>query len=178
MAARRAIAISICTAVWAFSALGFAPARADGTAAPDTLKSDTPAGENRVARPSGHSRHRSAQQAVDEAVRRMTLALDLDPGQQERLRSLIVEEQRDLRKISTEGTQPDQDRAGQMKAVVDRTRGQIRSMLTDEQRKKYPGVTPSGLLGPAHTDLDHWLGVTQGNPGSVNGNAAPQRPPL
>jgi hypothetical protein len=163
--------------VWGLAAAVGAPARAGDGAPPPAV---SPAAGAEPAQPSAptpaasrHSRHRTERQLIDEAVDRMTRSLDLDAAQQQRLRGVIEEEHRELWKLRTEATQPDADRAGMMKAVFDRTRQRIHDMLTEEQRKKYPGVTPTDVLGPAHADLDRWLRPKQPDPGPAPRHTAP-----
>lgn len=151
-----------------------APARGDEGAPPAAPPAAEPL---QPARPTpgaiGHSRHRAERQRIDEAVSRMARSLDLDANQQHRLRGVLEEEHRELRKLRTESTPPDADRAGMTRAILDRTRQQIRDLLTEEQRKKYPDVTPRDLLGPTHTDLDQWLRATQAKPPAPSGGTTP-----
>jgi len=94
-------------------------------------------------------------------VSRMARELDLTADQQARLTRVLVAERVQLREASTGGP-PEADRVGRVKDILDRTRQKIRDILTAEQRQKYPGVTPSDLLGPAHADVEGWIRATQG----------------
>ena len=113
------------------------------------------------------------QQRVELEALRLAQALGLDAAQQARVKALLVDEHRELHQATVGDPQTQADRVGQVRAIVDRTREQIRSMLSDEQRKKYPGVTPTDLLGPTHTDLDYWTRATQQEPVSPSGSATP-----
>lgn len=138
--------------------------------APESLKSDgSDADQHRV--PHSRPRRATPQQAIDQAVRRMTAALDLDPGQQAALRSALVQERLDIRRVASDEAQAGGSKAERIRAVIDSTREKIRATLNDEQRKKYPGVTPADLLGPTHTDLDYWLRATQARPPEPAGRA-------
>jgi hypothetical protein len=167
------VAMAIALA-WGLGAIACAPARA----ADSTPPAVSPAAGTEPAQPpapapaaSRHARHRTERQLIDESVDRMTRSLNLDAAQQQRLRAVIEEEHRELWKLRTEPTSPDADRGGMIRAIFDRTRQQIRDLLTEEQRQKYPGVTPADVLGPAHTDLDRWLRPQPASAGSAPATA-------
>ena len=51
------------------------------------------------------------------------------------------------------------DRSGAMRAIVDRTRERIRSLLNDTQKQKYSTDVSPEVAGPSRADLEHWLDV-------------------
>jgi hypothetical protein len=130
-----------------------------------------------------HARHRTRQQGIDDEVRRLTSALDLDAGQQAKAHALLEDQYRQIRKVWADNPQPESDRVSPTVAILNRTRDRIREILNDEQRKKYPAAAPRELIGPAHTDLNHWLDLTQpktssprdaaANPSAAPSTAAP-----
>jgi hypothetical protein len=96
-------------------------------AAPDGTPADG-APRSRSHRP----RHLTPAQVVDANVRRLAQGLELDQEQQAKLREILVDQYAQLMQLRTESA-PGTDRAGAMRAIVDRTREKIREMLNDEQ---------------------------------------------
>jgi pyruvate/2-oxoglutarate dehydrogenase complex dihydrolipoamide acyltransferase (E2) component len=137
-------------------------AKADATAAAaadtkDTADTAAPSAAAPRARTPRSPQHRTPGQALDADVRRLTKQLDLNPDQQARLKELLIDQQRQIRRVWKDNPNPEADRVGPTMAIVDRTRAQIRAMLTDEQLSKYPAAVPRDNLGPATTDVDSWL---------------------
>jgi hypothetical protein len=108
-----------------------------------------------------------ADQVNETAVRRLTRILELDAGQQVRLREILDNQRRQIRKVWADTAGYGSDRVTPTRAVLERTREEIRAMLNEEQRKKYPAAIPQEGLAPARADVEHWIDLTQ--PG------APQR---
>jgi hypothetical protein len=141
------------------------PAAAAGPAvpAPDAAASPglptTPAPDGVTPRPVRHGpgRHLTAAQSIDESVHRLTRGLDLDPGQQERVRQILVEQRRQIMRLRSGESAVSGDATGRMLAIYDQTRARIRAMLNDEQRKKYPAAVPRDQTAPAQADLQHWM---------------------
>jgi hypothetical protein len=102
--------------------------------------------------------HRTPAQVIDANVRRLAQGLKLDQEQQGKLRGILVDQYAQLMKLRTESA-PGTDRAGAMRAIVDRTRERIRQMLNDEQKKQYAIDVPREVTAAARADLDHWLDV-------------------
>lgn len=157
-------------ALWTVTALAAASASNGAVAGSTDAAASTPTPTAATAAPdeprssaSPHRRTRSSRQVIDETVRSLTRDLTLDPDQQLRLRKLLLEEHRQLREAATSGP-ANADRVGRIKAVLDQTRERIRGILTPEQQQRYPGVTPSDLLGPAHADVEGWIRATQRKP--------------
>ena len=103
-------------------------------------------------------RHYSPGEIIDANVHRLARGLKLDPGQQTKLRGILVDHYQALTKLRTDAA-PGTDRYGAMRAIVDRTRERIRSMLNDAQKQKYSTDVSPELAGPSRADLDHWLEV-------------------
>jgi hypothetical protein len=89
-------------------------------------------------------------------VHRLAKGLDLDEQQQTTLRGILVDHYQALNKLRTQSA-PGTDRSGAMRAIVDRTRERIRTILTEAQKKKYSTDVSTQLTGPSREDLDHWL---------------------
>jgi hypothetical protein len=111
-----------------------------------------------------HSQRLTAEQIIDGRVRRLAKALELDEAQQARLREVLRSERQQINSMWRENPHPAADRVGPMLAILDRTREEIRAMLTEEQSKKYPAAVPRGSTAPANADLDYWMRLTQPAP--------------
>jgi hypothetical protein len=149
--------------------LGTAAAKGDNAAAqtPLPIAQEQPAGTPPVAPvtsdsvsrpPATHNlrRHYTAGEIIDANVHRLAHGLELDAGQQARLRSILLNHYQQLTRLRTQAV-PGMDRSAAMKGIIDRTRSQIRSILTDTQKQKYPSEVSPELTGPTRADLEHWL---------------------
>ena len=108
------------------------------------------------------SHHRSGRrltvaQSIDESVRRLAHGLDLDLGQQVRLRQILVDQHRQMMQLRTRGAGEPGDVTSAMLAIYDQARARIRSMLNEDQLKKYPAAVPREQTAPAQADLQHWM---------------------
>ena len=102
--------------------------------------------------------HRTPAQVIDANVQRLARGLKLDQEQQAKLREILVDQYAQMIKLRTESA-PGTDRAGAMRAIVDRTRERIREMLNDEQKKQYARDVPREVTAATRADLEHWLDV-------------------
>jgi hypothetical protein len=103
-------------------------------------------------------RHYSAGEIIDANVHRLAHGLELDPGQRNKLRGILADHYEALTKLRTDAP-PGTDRSGAMRAIVDRTRERIRSILNETQKQKYSTDVSPELAGPSRADLEHWLEV-------------------
>jgi len=83
--------------------------------------------------------------------------LDLDLGQQVRLRQILVDQHRQMTQLRSGASQVSGDVPGTMLAIYDQTRARIRAMLNEEQLKKYPAAVAPEQTAPAQADLQHWM---------------------
>lgn len=111
-----------------------------------------------------HPQRLTPEQVIDARVHRLATSLDLDETQQRRLREVLENERRQIRELRTGNPHPGADRIGPMLAILEKTREEIRAMLTDEQRQKYPASLPQNTTAPANADLDYWIRQTQPGP--------------
>jgi hypothetical protein len=130
---------------------------AESPASTDERAADPPAGSALRSR-SHRPPHRTPAQVMDANVRRLAQGLRLDQEQQAKLREILVDQYAQLMKLRTESA-PGTDRAGAMRAIVDRTREKIREMLNDEQKKQYATDVPREVTAATRADLEHWLDV-------------------
>jgi len=103
-------------------------------------------------------------QKIDENVRRLTRGLDLDAGQQQKLRQILLDQHRQIMALRQGNPAAQGDVAGTTMAIYDQSKARIRAMLTEEQRQKYSAEVPRSELAPAQADLQHWLDLQQGKP--------------
>ena len=134
---------------------------ADGAPVPDGSATETARPDVPRTRPPRYPQRLTPEQVIDARVRRLTRSLDLDERQQARLRAVLQNERRQMRKLWIDNPRPAADRVGPALAIIDRTRDEIRAMLNEEQTKKYPAALPRESLGPANADLEHWMRQTQ-----------------
>lgn len=102
-------------------------------------------------------RRLTAAQSIDQSVRRLSRGLNLNLGQQVRLRQILVDQQRATMQLRSRGAGVSGDLTGAMLAIYDQTKTRIRAMLDDEQKKKYSADVPREQTAPAQADLQHWL---------------------
>jgi len=137
----------------------------DASAVPPESGADAPASAADAVTPRvyrhGPSRRLTAAQSIDENVQRLARGLDLDPGQQVRLRTILVDQRRQLTQLRSGGSGASGNVTAMMWAIYDQTRTRIRAMLTEEQKKKYPAATPRDQTAPAQADLKHWMSLQE-----------------
>ena len=90
--------------------------------------------------------------SLDERVKRLAQALDLDVTQQSELRQLLEGQRDQLRRVWSETSWPAAYRISATQAVADYVLDQIKALLNDDQRHKF------NLLRPARN----------GSTGSIN----------
>ena len=134
-----------------------APAVVSGSAAPPSATDAVPA------RPHRHppAAHLTAAQRIDAHVRRLARGLDLDAGQQEKLRQILVDQHRQMLLLHGGNAAASGDVAGTTLAIYDQTKTRIRAILNDEQKKKYIVDVPREDLAPAQADLQHWMDLQE-----------------
>lgn len=109
----------------------------------------------------GPVRHLTMAQSIDESVRRLTRGLDLDPGQQVRLRQILVEQHQQMMQLRSRGAGVSGDVTVATLAIYDQARARIRAVLNEEQLKKYPAAVPLEQTAPAQADLQHWMQIQE-----------------
>lgn len=113
-------------------------------------------------------------QRIDRNVRRLTRGLDLDAGQQEGLRQILVDQHRQLAELRGNDTAAGTDVAAKTFAIYDQTRERIRGILSDEQKKKYAVDVPRSELAPAQADLHHWMDLQEARRREEQSEEAPK----
>jgi hypothetical protein len=141
------------------AAAGTAAKPASGEAAHDTSVEAAPAGAP------AHAPHRWKGRTVDDRVKAMSQALDLNPTQQSELKKTLEDQREQVRRLLNDPSVPAENRIGALRAINDQTVERIRGFLNEEQKKKYfpNGPLPSpGASQESSSDLEYWMNATTG----------------
>jgi len=126
---------------------------AHASAAEEAPAADAP----RTEAPRRHPLRRAAGHSLEDRVQVLTKGLDLDPTQQAALRRLLESQREQIRQVWADRSTAS-DHVGAIRAILDRTGDRIRTMLNDEQRKRYILARPQrGKESPAQGDVEHWM---------------------
>jgi hypothetical protein len=118
-------------------------------------------GSNAAADPV-HAVRRGGASTLDDRVTAFTRALELDPVQQARLRKILMEQRDTVRKIWSDRTLLPAERVPATRAANERTGDEIRSILSDDQKKKYNPPRPSSAPERGDTrSVEQWLDATR-----------------
>jgi hypothetical protein len=106
-----------------------------------------------------YAEHHARKAGIEQRVRLLANALELDAKQQKALRKLLEQQRDDLQKVWNDAAMPAAYRVAATQAVSDQTSDAIRDLLTDEQRKKYkpprqPHAPPEGL---GQRTIEEWM---------------------
>jgi hypothetical protein len=91
-------------------------------------------------------------------VARLTKELGLDAKQQAAVRKVLLGQREQMRRIWNDGSLSASDRMTSTRSVAMRTAEQIRSLLNEEQRKRYappPQHDPGHAIGNAN--VEDWM---------------------
>jgi hypothetical protein len=97
--------------------------------------------------------------SLEERVRILSQALDLDTAQQSALRKLLEDQREQIRKVWSNTAVPAAYRVSATQGISDKTADQIRSLLNDEQRKKYNPPKPphEQMVDSTSTSVEVWM---------------------
>jgi hypothetical protein len=102
--------------------------------------------------------HRAS--GLEERVRTLSKALDLDAKQQLELRKVLEKQREQVKKVWADESVPAPYRIAETQAVGDRAADAIRSLLNEEQRKKFSPPKPThGATGTARSNVEDWMGA-------------------
>lgn len=96
-------------------------------------------------------------QRIEVNVRRLTKGLDLDSGQQEKLRQILMDQHLQIMALRKGNAPAGTDVAATSMAIYTHTKERIRALLNEDQLQKYSVEVPRDQLAPAHADLGHWM---------------------
>jgi Spy/CpxP family protein refolding chaperone len=143
---RRWIGGAIAPLVLAVAAGGVMPAQAAGEGQPAATD---------VARRPAPGRHQA--HGLEDRVKILSKALDLDAGQQLDLKKILEGQREQVMKAWSDPSVAPAYRVLATQAIGDRTADQIRALLNDEQRKKYGAPRQAREAGGAGPGVEDWM---------------------
>ena len=100
--------------------------------------------------------------SLDDRVRILSHALDLDAMQQSELRKVLEGQREQVKRIWSDISVPAAYRVIATQAMSDKTADQIRALLNEEQRKKYkPPRQHDAADGSAKPSVEDWMNVAK-----------------
>ena len=149
--------LSVCT-LWVspVAAQANEPATAaPAQAAPATPPTPAPAPP---AQPTRTTRHHPT---LDDHVKALATALNLNESQQAAVKKILEQRQLETLRIRQDPSIEGSDRIGRLRALQDQTVQRIRAVLNDEQKKKYdPLAIRNREPAPDQKSVEDWLKAT------------------
>jgi hypothetical protein len=114
-----------------------------------------------------HAQRHAPKNSLEDRVKLLTKELDLDAKQQAELRKLLEGQRDQVKKVWDDTSLPAANRVGATQAISDRTGDAIRSMLNEEQKKKYNSAKPprDATEGSPRPDVEYWMNPAKAKPG-------------
>jgi len=101
--------------------------------------------------------------ALDRRVALLARELDLDDSQRLKVRELLVGQREQVLRVWGDESLPSALRVKHTRTISERTESAIRSLLTDEQKKKYSKPRPAGAAeGGTPEELATWMEKVNG----------------
>jgi hypothetical protein len=95
---------------------------------------------------------------LEDRVKVLAKALDLDASQQSQLRKILLGQREAVRKIWRDPALSPAERAPATRAANERTGDEIREILNDEQKQKYNTTVPAAAADPGDKrSVEQWL---------------------
>jgi len=108
-----------------------------------------------------HAARVSTGSSLEHQVAKLSIALDIDQGQQSKLLIILEQQRDDVRKVWRDARIAPSDRVVATRRIGDQTADQIRGILNEDQRKKY--IPPKVSVPPPNgSDVDSWMSAQQG----------------
>ncbi len=104
--------------------------------------------------------NRARRGGIESRVRLLTAELQLDPGQQEQVRRILMDQRAAMLRAWSDDSVPSAVRVKATQIVAEQTAERIRAVLNDEQREKYIKPVPLHTT-PNPADLERYLNATQ-----------------
>ena len=121
---------------------------------PATPPAQAPAAAPATRRPQSMYRRRT----MDDRVKSLTKALNLDEKQQAGVKTALERQQVQARKIQFDQSLDGAERIGQFRALQEDTALRIRALLNDEQKQKYDPLNHATQNGnSSDTYVDQWM---------------------
>lgn len=113
--------------------------------------------------PARRGLHHASGTSLNDRIRILTKALDLDTLQQSQLRSVLESQRAQLGKLWSDTTLPAEYRVSATRKISDQSADRIRALLTEEQRKKYnPHVEPHNTApGAGEKTVEDWMNAVK-----------------
>jgi len=100
--------------------------------------------------------------SLNDRVREMTRALDLNPGQQAKLREILEEQRAQIEKVWNDPAIAPSNRTAVTAKIGGQTSDRIRAMLSDEQKKRYSPPKQAGQRPSSGTpSVEEWMSKTR-----------------
>lgn len=108
------------------------------------------------------SRHRNGA-GLEERIRTLSKALDLDARQQNKLRNVLESQREQIRRVWRDRSVPAAQRVSATRAINDQTGDRIRALLNEEQRKKYNPARPlhEVAAGSTQRSVEDWMNAAK-----------------
>ena len=103
-------------------------------------------------------RHHRGRVSLDDQVKGLAKNLDLSEAQQAAVKRILERRQQESLRIMRTSSGP--DGIGRLQALQIRTVEQIRSVLNDEQKKKYNPLTPAPPQTSPQRSVEDWMKAT------------------
>ncbi|MGH8314970.1 MAG: hypothetical protein ACRETU_07445 [Steroidobacterales bacterium] len=103
--------------------------------------------------------------SLDDRVKILAKALDLDVKQQSELRNLLEAQREQVMRVWNDTSLPAANRISATRAIGDKTAEQIRALLNEEQRKKYnpPAQRRDPAPDSSSRTVEDWMQATGPN---------------
>lgn len=110
--------------------------------------------------PAIQPKYRLMRGGMDDRIRALSQALDLDEAQQSKLRKVLESQREQVMKVWSDSSLPAAYRISATQAISDGTADQIRALLNEEQRKKYnpPRQPHEAATGTNKRSVEDWMG--------------------
>lgn len=164
----RAILVGVCVSAFLLNAMlsSFLVAQASDAA---------PATPATPAHPA-HPTHRRA--SLDDRVKAFATALGLNDAQEAAVKKILEQRQQEVLRLRQDGSIPGSVRIERLRALQDQTVQRIRTVLNDEQKKKYdPLAVRQTGQAPGQKSVEDWLKVTTPSSESHKSPAPQKAPP-
>jgi hypothetical protein len=136
-----------------------AEAAVEAPAAPEAVQAhEAMQAADQAPAPKAVTRPRRTVSPLDRRIALLAKELDLDAAQQARVRALLEAQRQQVARVWNDTSIPAANRVGATQGIGDHTADQIRSLLTEEQRKKY--IQPrrrEAAVGTAGSNVESWM---------------------
>jgi hypothetical protein len=103
---------------------------------------------------------------LDDRIKTLALALDLDAEQQSQVRRVLENQREQVSEVWKDTSVPPVYRVSATRAISDKTADQIRALLSDEQKKKFtpPRQPHDATARHSSPSAEDWMKATQSKP--------------